>query len=84
MKTNITITVSGTTCSGKTFIKHQIGKHLKSLGLDVEVEEFEMNEKAVSDRLSKPKRFTTALKEKNTKIKIEEKQLHRYETIKKN
>ena len=77
MKNNITITVSGTTLSGKSFIKHKIADYLKRLGLDVSVEENELNQDAVNDRINNPAKFALSLNEKKTKIKVTEQQLSR-------
>lgn len=73
----ITITVSGTTRSGKSFIKYQIAKHLNDIGLNVNVEENELNDKAVIDRIHSPKKFVKSINEKKLTIKVTEKQLNR-------
>ena len=72
----ITITVAGATCSGKTFIKHQIAKHLDAIGLAVSVEEIEMTEKAVHDRMHNPEKFVKAMNDKKMVIEVVEKQLN--------
>jgi hypothetical protein len=75
MSKKITIIVEGTTASGKSFIKHQIAKHLSSLGLQVSADEHELNMKGVMDRRDHPNSFVEALA--NTQIEVVEKQLNR-------
>lgn len=73
----ITITVTGTTRSGKSTIKYQIAKHLEQLGLKVNIIENELTEKAVENRRHNPNDYIKSINERNTTINIEEKQLHR-------
>jgi hypothetical protein len=73
----ITIVVAGEACTGKSFIKHQIAKHLNSLGLHIEVEEYEHNMKGIMARRDNPDAFVQAIKEKQTTIEVTEQQLTR-------
>jgi hypothetical protein len=74
----ITITIAGPTATGRTFLKHQIGAMLSSrFGLDIKVDEKEVNIKGVMQRLYEPHSFVQAMKAKGVKIVLEEKQLNR-------
>lgn len=77
MKKQVTITISGTCGTGKTFLKYQIAKHLLSIGLDnVAVIEEELNNPIV-DMIELPYKFVKALNKSKVSIKVEEKQLVR-------
>ncbi len=73
----ITIIVAGETNTGKSFIKHQIAKHLHSLGLEVEVDEYELNMRGVMSRRDNPAAFVQSIKEKQISIEVSEQQLTR-------
>ncbi len=77
MKT-ITITVAGLCCTGKSFIKYQIAKHLQSLGLNnVNIIEEEMNIQAAVDRTNMPSRYVISMNQADINVVVEEKQLVR-------
>lgn len=73
----ITIVVAGATNTGKSFIKHQIAKHLHSLGLQVDVDETELNMRGVMSRRDNPEQYVQAIKLNHVSIELTEQQLTR-------
>lgn len=74
----VTITVSGICCTGKSFIKYQIAKHLQSLGLNnVQVVEDELNHQGAIDRTNMPSKYVISLNDGDISFVVKEQQLVR-------